>query len=112
MAQLVKNLPAVWETWIRSLGWEDSPGEGKCYPLQCSGLKNSMGCIVRGVAKSWTRLSDFLFHFHLPSRRQELCQTQGHLLGLDAQIRGALEVCFLKKIFWGLHHVPYGISVP
>ena len=24
VAQLVKNLPTVWETWIRSLGWEDS----------------------------------------------------------------------------------------
>ena len=24
MAQLVKDLPAMWETWIRSLGWEDS----------------------------------------------------------------------------------------
>ena len=23
VAQLVKNLPAVWETWVRSLGWED-----------------------------------------------------------------------------------------
>ena len=23
MAQLVKNPPAVWETWVRSLGWED-----------------------------------------------------------------------------------------
>ena len=23
MAQTVKNLPAVWETWVRSLGWED-----------------------------------------------------------------------------------------
>ena len=23
MAQLVKNLPAMWETWVRSLGWED-----------------------------------------------------------------------------------------
>ena len=28
MAQLVKNPPAMWETWVRSLGWEDSPGEG------------------------------------------------------------------------------------
>ena len=34
-----------------------SPGERKGYPLQCSGLENSMGCIVRGVAKSRTRLS-------------------------------------------------------
>ena len=30
------------ETWVRSLGWEDSPGEGKGYPLQYSGLENSM----------------------------------------------------------------------
>ena len=29
VAQVVKNLPAMWETWVRSLGWEDSPGEGK-----------------------------------------------------------------------------------
>ena len=39
------------------------PGEGKGYPLQYSGLKNSMDCIVHGVSKSWTRLSDC--HFHL-----------------------------------------------
>ena len=35
------------------------PGEGNGYPLQYSGLKNSMDCIVHGVAKSWTRLSNF-----------------------------------------------------
>ena len=40
-----------------------SPGEGKGCPLQDSGLENSMDCIVHGVAKSQTRLSDFLFHF-------------------------------------------------
>ena len=28
MAQLVKNLPAMWETWVQSLGWEDSLEEG------------------------------------------------------------------------------------
>ena len=33
-----------------------SPGEGKGYPFQCSGLENSMDCIARGVRKSWTRL--------------------------------------------------------
>ena len=31
-----------------------SPGEGKDYPLQYSGLENSMDCIVDGVAKRWT----------------------------------------------------------
>ena len=40
-----------------------SPGEGKGYPLQYSGLEISMDRTVHGVAKSRTRLSDF--HFHL-----------------------------------------------
>ena len=35
-----------------------SPGEGNDYPFQYSGLENSINCIVHGVAKSWTRLSD------------------------------------------------------
>ena len=41
-----------------------SPGEGKGYPLQDSGLENSKDCIVQGVAKSQTRRSHFHFHFH------------------------------------------------
>ena len=36
-----------------------SPGDGKGYPLQYSGLENSIDCIVCGVAKNQTRLSDF-----------------------------------------------------
>ena len=40
-------------------GLRRSPGEGKGYPLQYSGLGNSMDCIVSGVAKSRTRLNDF-----------------------------------------------------
>ena len=43
-------------------GLQRSPGEGKGYPLQYSGLENSMDCIVHGVAKSPTQLSDFHFH--------------------------------------------------
>ena len=35
-----------------------SPGEGKGYPLQYSGLENSMDCIVHGVTKSQLRLSN------------------------------------------------------
>ena len=38
-----------------------SPGEGKGYPLQYSGLENSTDCIVHGITKTWTRLSDFHF---------------------------------------------------
>jgi len=36
-----------------------SPGEWKGYPLQYTGLENSMGCIVHGDARSQTQLSDF-----------------------------------------------------
>ena len=42
-------------------GLERFPGEGKGHPLQYPGLKNSMECIVQGVAKSQTQLSDFHF---------------------------------------------------
>ena len=58
MAQKVKNLPAIQETQIQSLGGR-SPGEGNGYPLQYSRLENSMDrgawrVSIHGVAKSWT----------------------------------------------------------
>ena len=45
VAQLVKNLAAMWETWVRSLGWKDPLEKGKGYPLQYSGLENSKDCM-------------------------------------------------------------------
>ena len=62
VAQLVNNPPAVRETWVRSLGWEDPLEKGKAIHSQYSGLENSMDCIVHGVAKSWTGLRHFHFH--------------------------------------------------
>ena len=47
------------------LGLGRSPGEGKGYPLQYSGLENSIDCRVHGVAKSWPQLSNFHFHLFL-----------------------------------------------
>ena len=41
-----------------------SPGEGKGYPLQYSGLENSKDCVIHGVTKSWMRLSNFQFHYN------------------------------------------------
>ena len=57
MAQLVKNLPTMQETWVQSLGWEDALEKG--YPLLYSGLENSMDreawwATVHGVTKSHT----------------------------------------------------------
>ena len=49
-------------------GLGGSPGEGKGYPLQYSGLENSVDCIVHGFTKSQTQLSDF--HFHTRKKAQ------------------------------------------
>ena len=57
VAQLVKNPPAMRETWVQS----HYPGEGNGYPLQYSGLENFIDYIVHGVTKSWTRLNSFHF---------------------------------------------------
>ena len=60
----ILGLP-LWLSWERVCLQSERPGlgrfsgEGKGYPLQYSGLENSMDCIVHGVAKSQTRLSDF-----------------------------------------------------
>ena len=59
VAQMVKNLPATWETWDQFLGWEDSPGGGRGNPLQYFCLENSEGrgawwATVHGVTKSQT----------------------------------------------------------
>ena len=40
-----------------------SAGKGIGYPLQYSGLENSMDCVIHAVTKSQTQLSDFHFHF-------------------------------------------------
>ena len=58
-AQTVKNLPAIWETQVPSLGWGRFPGEGHGNPLEYSCLENPMDrgawrAMVQGVLKSQT----------------------------------------------------------
>ena len=62
---VVKNLPAMQDTWVQSLGWEDPLQKGTATYSSILGLQNSINCIVHGVPKSWTRLSDF----HLISKK-------------------------------------------
>ena len=63
-----RNPPAMRETCGRP-GLGRSPEEGKGYPLQYSGLENSMYCIALGFTKSQTRLRTFtLLHFSLGER--------------------------------------------
>ena len=72
MAQLVKNLPAMSETRVQSLGWEDPLEKEMANPLQYSCLQNPIDggawwARVHGVTKSRTQLSDFTsLHFTLP----------------------------------------------
>ena len=50
VAQLVKNPPAVWETWVRSLGWEDPLEKGKA--THSTILAWRIPWTIHGVAKS------------------------------------------------------------
>ena len=68
VAQMVKNLPAMQETWVLSLNQEDSPGEGNGSPLQYSFLENPMDrrawwTVVHGVTKSQALLKRLALSF-------------------------------------------------
>ena len=52
MAQLVKNQPAMWETWVQSLGWEDALEKGKATHSRI--LAWRIPRTIHGVAKSRT----------------------------------------------------------
>ena len=54
MTQLVKNLPAMQETCVRSLGWEDPLEKGKATHSSILTWRIPWTCIVLGVAKSQT----------------------------------------------------------
>ena len=64
-----------------------SPGEGKGCSFQYSGLENSMDCIIYGVTKSQTQLSDF--HFH--------CRTETFPSNL---LCGAPHFCWHREVGW------------
>ena len=72
-----------WHNWLnghefgQTLGVGDGYGEGNGTPLQYSCLENPMDggawkAAVHGLAKSWTRLSDFTFPFHFPALEKEM----------------------------------------
>ena len=66
VAQTVKRLPAMWEIQVRPLGREDPLEKDMAttpvfLPGKFHRQRNLVGYVVHGVAKSWTRLSDFPF---------------------------------------------------
>ena len=60
----MRNPPAMWEAWVRSLSWEDSLEEGMAAHSSILAWrtpwteKPGVQPTVHGVAESWTRLSD------------------------------------------------------
>ena len=63
VAQLVKNPPIIWETWVRSLGWEDPLEEGMATHFSVLAWRipidrGTWQASVQRVAKSWTQLSN------------------------------------------------------
>ena len=67
MAQVVKNLPAMQETWVLSLGQEDPPEKGMATHSSILAWRipwtQETARLVHGVSKSRTRLIDFTFTF-------------------------------------------------
>ena len=98
VAQQVKKLPAMQETWVRSLGWEDPLEKGKA--THSSILAWRIPWTVHGVAKSRTRLSDFTFTFHFDALEKEMAT---HSSVLAWRIPGTGEPGGLLSM--GLHRV-------
>ena len=82
MARMVKNLPAMWETWVWFLGREDPLEEGMATHSSILAWRILMDrgawkAIVHGVAKSRTRLNDLTFTFSAlerdPALRVDRC---------------------------------------
>ena len=70
-----------------------SPGEGKGYPLQFSGLENSIDCTVPGVAKSRTRPSDFHYHFFHDSVLDLIIGPGHHLCSKQVKLLSRVRLC-------------------
>ena len=67
VAQLVKNLPAMWETWVQSLGWENPWEEGMATLSSILAWRIPMDreawqAMVHRVSKSQTRLKQLSTH--------------------------------------------------
>ena len=76
-------------------------GEGKGYPLQYSDLENSMHCIVHGVAKSQTQLSNF--HLSHNASLPPLFNSVGHLLFSPwSHVRKIVSITKIIRYMWVL----------
>ena len=107
VAHTVKSPPAMQETCVQPLGWEDPPGERNIYPLQYSDLENSMdyteGRIESDMAE-WLSLSAFfmvqLSHLYMTTRKTivfTIWTFVGKVVSLLFNILSRFVIAFLPK---------------
>ena len=104
--------PRIHEAKTDRIKWgiESSTREGNGTPLQYSYLENPMDggawwAAVHGVAKNWTRLSNFTFTFHFPALEKEMAT---HINALAWRIPGTGEPGGLPSM--GSHRVGHDWS--
>ena len=104
MAQLVKNLPAMWETWVRSLGWEDPLEKGMAT------YSSILAWRIHGLCSPWGRKESgtteqlsLYFNSHWSSTVVLRLGCSSELSGrlLKTQIAGSTPP---PRIFDGLEH--------
>ena len=101
IAQLVNNLPAMWETWVWSLGWEDSLEKGKAAYSSILALRIPW-TLLHGVTKSWTRLSSF--HFQMYMYITCIYHTEWYMLPPKYSCLPKSNSCFenwIYIVYWG-----------
>ena len=93
VAQLVKNLPAMQETWVQSLGWEDPLEEGKATHSSILASRIPRTVLSTG-SQSLTRLSDFHFMYiyyvfiYIYRRPEEKGTAEDEMVGWHHQLDG------------------------
>ena len=86
LTQHVKNPPAVWETWVWSLGWEDPLEKGMA--THSSILAWRISWTVHGVTKRQTQLRDFQF----TSLHIYICIYKAFLIHFNISCSGSQEI--------------------
>ena len=109
VAQLVKNPPAMWETWVLSLGWEDPLEKGKGTHSSILAWRITWTYSLR-VTKHCPRLSDFHFHFSLSrdsgEQRSLVCYSPWGCKKLD--ITQQLNNNIYQSIFFEKYNIKKG----
>ena len=110
MAQLVKNLPAMWVTWVQSLSWEAALVKGKAN--HSSILAWRIPWTVHGVAKSWTRLSDSLWFIggNQCSRLSQLHNQYDKWYTVSLEQMAVTHLKILKNVFYNFILVMIGFG--